>query len=205
MEEELLFRILFVAIYALFASVRIYYRSKTIGRESEKDYTKLDKSTITLSVGILGYLISCIFYVILPDLIFWAYIELPSLIRCCGVGIALAATGLVLTTHRTLGAQYSAKQEIQKEHVLISEGIYNQIRHPMYTSFITFSLAVAIISSNLLLIIFAIIVVIPFPWMARKEEEMLIEQFGQDYTEYMERTGRFFPPFRRQKQNNVQP
>ena len=95
------------------------------------------------------------------------------------------------------------KQEIQKEHVLISEGIYNQIRHPMYTSFITFSLAVAIISSNLLLIIFAIIVVIPFPWMARKEEEMLIEQFGQDYTEYMERTGRFFPPIRKQKQDNA--
>ncbi|MHA1481155.1 MAG: isoprenylcysteine carboxylmethyltransferase family protein, partial [Candidatus Thorarchaeota archaeon] len=129
------------------------------------------------------------------------FIELHSLIRWCGVGIALAATGLLLTTHRTLGPQYSVKQEIQKEHVLISEGIYNQIRHPMYTSFITFSLAVSIISSNLLLIIFAIIVALPFPWMARKEEEMLIEQFGQDYTEYMQRTGRFFPPFRRQKKD----
>jgi len=193
-EEELLFRILFVVMYALFASVRIYYRGKTIGRESEKDYTKLDKSAIALSVAILGYLGSVIIYVIIPDFIQWSYIALPYLIRWLGVGIALAATILVFTTHRLLGAQYSAKQEIQKDHALISEGIYNRIRHPMYTGFNMFALAVSLISSNLLLIIFAILLALPFPWMARKEEDMLIEQFGDEYREYMTRTGRFFPP-----------
>ena len=203
-EEELLFRILFIAIFALFASVRVYYRGKTIGRESEKDYTKIDKSTIMLSVAIIGYLGLVIIYVILPDLIFWAHIGLPVLVRWLGVGIALAAIVLVFTTHRLLGAQYSAKQEIQKDHALISEGIYNHIRHPMYTGFNMFSLAVSLISANILIIIFAILVALPFPWMARKEEDMLIEQFGDGYREYMKRTGRFFPPIRRQKQKNTE-
>lgn len=202
-EEELLFRIIFVATYALFASVRIYYRRKTIGRESEKDYTKIDKSTIMLSVAIIGYLGLVITYVIIPDLIFWAHIGLPFLVRLLGVAIAIIATVLVFTTHRLLGAQYSAKQEIQKDHLLISEGIYGKIRHPMYTGFNLFSLAVAMISANILLIIFAILVALPFPWMAMKEEEMLIEQFGDKYQDYMNRTGRFFPPLRRQKQEEA--
>ena len=196
-EEELLFRILFIVTYAVFASVRFYYRGKTIGRESEKDYTKMDKSTLTLSVAIIGYIGLVIIYMVLPDLIFWAQIGLPFIIRLCGVAIALIATALVFTTHRLLGAQYSAKQEIQKNHALISEGIYNFIRHPMYTGFIMFSLAVSLISSNLLLIIFSILVALPFPWMARKEEDMLTEQFGDEYREYMARTGRFFPPIRK--------
>ncbi|MDF1537329.1 MAG: isoprenylcysteine carboxylmethyltransferase family protein [Candidatus Thorarchaeota archaeon] len=198
-EEELLFRILFIVAYALFASVRFYYRGKTIGRESEKDYTKIDKSAIMLSAAIIGYLGLVIIYIVIPDLIFWASIGLPFIVRLCGVGIAFAAIILVFTTHRLLGAQYSAKQEIQKDHALISEGIYNHIRHPMYTGFNVFDLAISLISANLLLIIFSILVALPFPWMARKEEAMLTEQFGDEYREYMTRTGRFFPTIRKKK------
>jgi len=31
----------------------------------------------------------------------------------------------------------------------------------------------------------------------RVEEQMMLEQFGDEYQEYLERTGRFFPPIRR--------
>ena len=201
MEDDLLFRILFLCTYALFAGVRFYYRGKTIGRESEKDYEEMDKSTLFLSIAILVYLALVIIYILLPDLIAWAYMALPSIIRWLGFGLALVGIGLTLLTHRTLGAQYSAKREIQKEHTIISEGIYSKIRHPMYTSLNIFSLAVSLMSSNMLLILFSFLVALPFPWIARKEESMLIDQFGDDYREYMSRTGRFLPPLR--KQDNV--
>jgi protein-S-isoprenylcysteine O-methyltransferase Ste14 len=67
----------------------------------------------------------------------------------------------------------------------------------MYTVFILFSIAVAIIASNALLLIFAILIAVPFHWITRNEERMLTEQFGDDYQNYMKRTGRFLPPFRR--------
>jgi protein-S-isoprenylcysteine O-methyltransferase Ste14 len=34
----------------------------------------------------------------------------------------------------------------------------------------------------------------------RVEEEMMIEQFGNEYREYMSRTGRLFPRLRKQDQ-----
>lgn len=201
MEEDLLFRILFVSVYVVFAGARFYYRGKNVGRESKKDYGKVNKSTLFLSAAILGYLGLVVVYVLLPDLIAWAYLSLPTLIRWLGFGLALIGIGLTLLTHRTLGMQYSARLEIQKEHNIITEGIYNHVRHPMYISLNTFSFAMSLMSSNLLLIIFSLLVMLPFPWIARQEESMLIDQFGDEYRNYMGRTGRFFPRIRGPKED----
>jgi protein-S-isoprenylcysteine O-methyltransferase Ste14 len=32
-------------------------------------------------------------------------------------------------------------------------------------------------------------------WRVPKEEQMMIETFGDEYKDYMKRTGRFFPKF----------
>jgi protein-S-isoprenylcysteine O-methyltransferase Ste14 len=204
-DEELLFRILFVTLYLVFAGVRFYYRGKTIGRESEKDYGSVDsmgKSGLGLSLSILLYLGGLFVYTIIPDWIFWAHIELTIVVRFLGAGIAILSIGLVFWIHRTLGKQYSAKHEIQKDHQLITAGPYSLVRHPMYTTLNLFSISMALVSSNLLLIIFAVLVALPFPWIAMREEAMLTDQFGDEYRAYMKRTGRFFPPIRHRKQEN---
>lgn len=199
MEEELLFRIVFILLFATFAGVRIYYRSKTIGRESKKDYQKTDWSLLLLFIAIIGYFAGLFFYVLLPDWIAWAWVNLTSPIRWIGVFSAILAILLVFWTHRVLGEQYSARQEIQINHRLIDQGPYSRVRHPMYTGFNLFSFSVGVISSNLLLILFAVLIVIPFPWLARREEEMLLDELGEEYGHYMRRTGRFFPSFRKRE------
>ncbi|UCG00917.1 MAG: isoprenylcysteine carboxylmethyltransferase family protein [Candidatus Heimdallarchaeota archaeon] len=193
MDEELVFRILFISIYAVFAGVRIYYRSQNIGRTSEKEYTQKTKAITVLIVAILGYFLTVGLWIVFPPIVLIFQIPLPSVIRWFGGGIALIATALTVWIHRILGKQYSAKLEIQKGHELITVGPYSKIRHPMYSSLNLFSLSVSLISANLLLILFAISVAIPFHWITRAEEELLIEQFGEEYLEYMQTTGRFFP------------
>ncbi len=115
----------------------------------------------------------------------------------------MAVIAIVLTVwiHHVLGKQYSAKLEIQKGHKLITVGPYSRIRHPMYTTLNLFSISVSLISSNLLIILSAISVAIPFLWIARSEEKILIDQFGEEYLEYMKNTGRFFPRLRTSELN----
>lgn len=196
MEEELMFRLLFVGLYGVFAIIRIYFRSQTRGRESKEEKTMLDKPTIFLSVGILGFIAATIIYLLVPDWIFWAHFDYPVEIRW--VGLVLGSIGIALlgVTHLTLGRQYSAKLEIQQEHQLIQTGIYSRVRHPMYTVFISFSLAVGLVSSNWFLIISSILIGLGLYWISLFEEKMLIEEFGNDYVEYQNRTGRFFPQIR---------
>jgi protein-S-isoprenylcysteine O-methyltransferase Ste14 len=196
MDEELLFRYLFIAIYAAFFGVRIRYRIESTRREPEKRHQLYFMATKILIIAILGYFASIILYLLAPTWTSWLQIELPTWLRWLGVIGATSSTLLVAWIHRELGRQYSAELAIQKEHALVTTGPYARTRHPMYTVLNMFSLSMALTTSNLLVLLFAALVVVPFPWIARAEEEMLLETFGEDYREYMERTGRFFPRIR---------
>jgi len=182
MDDELMFKILFISIYAVFAGVRIFYRTQNIGRTGEKEVTQWTKATVALSIAILGYFVSMGLYIVVPQWIQVFRLSLPLWIRWLGVGLAVVGVALTGWIHHSLGRQYSAKLEIQEEHQLITAGPYN-----------LFSISVSLISGNLLLILFAISVAIPFYWIARIEERMLTDQFGDEYMDYMERTGRFLP------------
>jgi protein-S-isoprenylcysteine O-methyltransferase Ste14 len=197
MEEELLFRFVFVGLYGVFAAIRIYFRSQTRGRESKEEKTMMDKPTIFLSIVILCFFAVTFFYLLVPDWIFWAHFDYPIEIRWAGVCLGILSSALLVGTHLTLGRQYSAKLEIQQEHKLIQTGLYSRLRHPMYTVFISFSLAVALVASNWFMIISAILIAVGLYWISHSEERMLIEEFGDEYSEYKKRTGRFLPKVRR--------
>ncbi|MFQ5831363.1 MAG: methyltransferase [Candidatus Thorarchaeota archaeon] len=193
MDDELMFKIVFIATYAVFAGVRVYYRSQTLGRTSEKEYSQRTKAVVALSFAILGYFASIGLYIVVPQWIQVFHLPLPSFVRWFGVGLAVVGIALLVWIHHTLGRQYSAKWEIQEQHELITVGPYSRVRHPMYTTFNLFSLSVSLITANLLLVLFAIFVAIPFYWIARREEGILIDQFESEYLDYMDYTGRFLP------------
>jgi protein-S-isoprenylcysteine O-methyltransferase Ste14 len=193
MDDELLFKILFIVIYATFSGVRIYYRSQNLGREVEKEHTKMAKAFVVLSLAIIGYFLSIFFWIVNPSAIQVFQIQLPIFIRWFGAGISIIAIVLTAWIHHTLGKQYSARLEIQTDHQLITIGPYSKIRHPMYATLNLFSISISLVTSNLLLIGLAVCVAIPFHWITKFEEQLLIEQFGVEYLEYMKRTKRFLP------------
>lgn len=197
MDEELMFRILFTVAFSIFAGIRIYFRSQTLGRESEKEKPLFDRPTVFLSGVIIAFFVTMFFYILLPDWIFWAHFNIHVFIRWLGVVLGCVGILMLFWVHSTLGKQYSAKLEIQKEHELITTGPYKSIRHPMYTVFMTFTIGASLMTANGLMIILSVLLAIPFHWISRKEEEMLSEQFGEAYQKYMNRTGRFLPPLRR--------
>ena len=60
-----------------------------------------------------------------------------------------------------------------------------------------FNAGMVLVSANWIFLLF-LIIAIPFTyWRLSKEEEIMIEQFGDQYREYIKRTGRLFPKLRR--------
>ncbi len=208
MEEELLFRVVFIVTYGLFFVVRVYFRiykfykdrkesTRIEARDEPKEYGKLAK--IGIAVIILGYLISAIVYVLIPEYIVWAQFPFPALVRWAGCAVAIMTIPLLAWIHIALGKHYAADLVMKDNHKLVTSGPYSRIRHPMYTVLITFSIGISIISGNLLLIAFSVLLVMLFPFLARQEEQMLLDGLGEEYSQYMERTGRFFPRLRRKE------
>ena len=79
---------------------------------------------------------------------------------------------------------------------LVTKGPYQYVRHPIYAAFIWSGTGIlAMVYKSWLLIIFVIPIHIFWAWHVQKEEEYMIERFGVDYAEYMNKTGQFFPRF----------
>ncbi|MFX0068000.1 MAG: isoprenylcysteine carboxylmethyltransferase family protein [Promethearchaeota archaeon] len=207
MSEDLLFRILLILLFGIFAGIRIYYRTRSSapaqkGAKQREGINKIGGwAGIALSVGIIGMLISIILYLLAPAWFLWSQLPLPPMVRAIGVLIVISSLPILIWTHRTLGKYYSAVLELKEKHTLVTSGPYSRIRHPMYTVFITFTISIALISANLIVIIFSIVVIVQFPSLAEQEEQMLLSLFGDEYSDYMRQTNRFFPLKRRRKEN----
>ncbi|MFX1540262.1 MAG: isoprenylcysteine carboxylmethyltransferase family protein [Promethearchaeota archaeon] len=205
MFEEMLFRLLLATIWIIFAGVRIYYRRKstrpidTDEANQTKKKQKLGWLFLVLAIGLLGTIISIIVYLLMPLWILWFPLPLPSIVRWIGAVLGFCTIPFLVWIHRTLGRFWSAELEIKKNHTLMTNGPYSRVRHPMYTVFILFTLSALLIAANLFVTVFAIIVILMFYPISLKEEELLLDQFGDKYRNYMERTGRFLPRIRQVK------
>ena len=68
----------------------------------------------------------------------------------------------------------------------------------MYTVHLVYFLAWVLVSANLLLLINYVLTIILIVLRIPKEEQMLLDQFGDEYRAYMKRTGRLLPRLRQE-------
>ncbi|MCK5301931.1 MAG: isoprenylcysteine carboxylmethyltransferase family protein [Candidatus Thorarchaeota archaeon] len=202
MEPELAFRIAFLVFYILLIVIRVYYTKKTpFARKSRKErFEDIRREGLPSAIVFLGMfwvqMIVALFYVLDVQLISWAYFILPLEIRMLGVILGTISVLSVFWVHQTLSGSFSATLEVYEDHQLVTSGPFARVRHPLYSAHTLFNAGMVLISANWILLLF-LIIGIPFTyWRLSKEEEMLIEQFGDKYREYIKRTGRLFPKLR---------
>ena len=111
-------------------------------------------------------------------------------------GTVCLAVGLWLfhESHADLGTNWSITLEVRESHQLVTEGIYRQVRHPMYLALLLYSLGQALVLPNWVagpsyLVAFGLL----FALRVGPEERMMREEFGKDYEAYMARTKRLVP------------
>ena len=86
-----------------------------------------------------------------------------------------------------------APSGLSEEHRLIKKGPFGIIRHPLYVSYIFILLGLSLTLLTYWILIPALFVIIGIYSTAKAEEELLIEQFGEEYIKYKQKVGMFFP------------
>lgn len=106
-----------------------------------------------------------------------------------GLGFAIAALVMFRLTHKALGRNWSVSLEVRENHQLITAGVYRHVRHPMYTAFWLWAVAQALLLPNWIAGFAGIIGfgTLYFGRIAR-EEQMMLDSFGDEYRAYMQRT-----------------
>jgi protein-S-isoprenylcysteine O-methyltransferase Ste14 len=111
-----------------------------------------------------------------------------------GLAAAIASLAMFLATHRALGRNWSVSLDVRENHRLITEGIYRQVRHPMYTAFWLWAVAQALLLPNWVAGLSGLVGFGTLYFLrVGKEEQMMLETFGEEYRTYMERTKRLIP------------
>ena len=111
------------------------------------------------------------------------------------VGLILFVTGvgLRIATKRVLGKSYSYTLKPNHTHILITYRMYQIVRHPIYLAMILYTGGIPLIFSSLwgLLLMLGLIPCILY--RIGIEEKMLLEEFVDQYKEYMKTTKKLIP------------
>ena len=194
MDTETVFRIILPVVMITFVAHRGYYVRKH-GKE-QNTLKKREEGTATRLAGILGVIgfISVLAYVINPDRLTWASLPLPLWLRWAGIGMAVFGFALLQWAQNTLGNNWSDTPRMLKEQTLITSGPYQSIRHPIYTAFLLIMGSTLFISANWLIGLSWIgMTVLEIASRIGFEETLMLEYFGDQYQDYMKRTGRLLP------------
>ncbi len=111
-----------------------------------------------------------------------------------GTAVYVAALWLLWRAHYDLGDNFSPFRQIREEHRLITGGIYERIRHPMYAAHWIWAFAQVLLIPNWIAGPSLLVTMLPiYFYRVPREERMLCERFGDEYRRYMKQTGRLIP------------
>jgi protein-S-isoprenylcysteine O-methyltransferase Ste14 len=188
--------VVFLAGFIVYVTIRGVFKKRTqLNVKSVNRCDGLEKALLLMVIP--GGLLLPLIYLFTGWLGFADY-KLPALAPWCGGALMVVALWLFWRSHADLGQNWSQTLEIRQGHQLVKEGVYKSIRHPMYASIWLWSLAQGLMLENWLagwyaLVAFGVMYVVRTP----REERMMREFFGQEYEEYVGRTGRLIPRFRK--------
>ncbi len=191
------FKIVFLIgwiIYEVFAGTR----GKRVRRENRiTDDRKAGWETVFSFVAFAGMQVLPIVYILWPWFNFADY-QLPDVAGWLGAALFALVLWIIWRAHVDLGCNWSPTLQIREGHSLVTDGIYRSIRHPIYLAMWLWGIAEILLLQNWLVALVGLLSFAPvYLHRVPHEEQMMLDNFGDDYRAYMERTGRIIPRFRR--------
>jgi protein-S-isoprenylcysteine O-methyltransferase Ste14 len=197
--HEAIFRLLAGTLFASGIGISAYFRRKADRDSGGRIPRSADGVVIATVIRVAGLLLwlSPVAYLVQPEWMAWSKAGLPTWVRWLGVGVGAACTAGIYWLFRSIGTGITPTSATRAGHVLCTRGPYRWVRHPLYTFGASFFLAFAMIADNWFIALLGLLAFAVMAIRTPAEEANLIETFGDEYREYMRRTGRYVPRLRR--------
>lgn len=202
MITETTFRIAFFVLFIVLLAMRVYFMLKVrcSGGRIMPDDKAIERE------GGRGYYIFrlIIFFALIAFLVMYfagaGWIDMFSFplsdwLRWVGFGIGIITVFFWTWVQMTLDTQWSPQLQLTKSHRLITSGPYARIRHPLYAGMCGWFVSLSLLTANWIFVGACLLTLFGLFYRIPMEEKMMIEAFGDEYKDYMKRTGRFFPKF----------
>ena len=204
MENDNTFRFILILGFAVVFPIALYHRLKAHLASREKLNRRAEGLFILATlrpIALLGML-GLMAYVIDPEWMSWSSVGLSIWVRWLGVGLGAIAAMLLIVVLRFLGTNLTDTVVTRSVHTLVTDGPYRWVRHPFYVASALAVAANSLVTANWFLALTGAASIALLVLRTRTEEEKLVERFGDEYRNYMERTGRFIPRLRHWRNQN---
>jgi protein-S-isoprenylcysteine O-methyltransferase Ste14 len=193
--NENIYRMMAAAIFFTGIGISSYFRRRA-DRASGKTVTRrADGAPMMIAILLGGMLLwlSPLAYLVNPQWMAWSKIGLPEWTRWLGVALGAACVWMVYWLFSSIGDNITATSATRSEHRLVTRGPYRWVWHPLYTMGSSLFVSIGIVADNWFIAALGLLAFILMAARTPREEANLIEKFGDEYREYMKRTGRFLP------------
>jgi len=136
--------------------------------------------------GLLVFLIN-------PAWLSWSTSALPMWLRWIGVSLFAIAGVVIVWSFHNLGKNLTDTVVTRRVHTLVLVGPYRWVRHPFYVGMALMVCGIWLATANWFFLATGVAFLGVLVMRTRKEEEKLIERFGDEYRRYMQHTPRFLP------------
>jgi protein-S-isoprenylcysteine O-methyltransferase Ste14 len=140
----------------------------------------------------LAYLLALVdYYWVRPH---WFILEWNWIYPGVAIGCYVVGQFLRVTAIRTLGRFFTISVRLHDGHRVVKDGIYSIIRHPAYTGLWLVNLGfISVFASVFSFAAFFVLGLPALIYRIKVEEQMLVEEFGQEYRDYCTKTKRLIP------------
>ena len=191
-DMELAAKIIWLVFIIAWGIIR--YRPNIKSRKTEKSVvsrTLKERFSMVISATGLGY-IPLVW--IFTDFLDGFDYNQNTMLLVVGAALLLVSLKLFRSTHKALGKMWSHSLDLREDHKLVTSGIYEKVRHPMYTAFWVWAIGAAFLLPNWVagfsgIIGFGTL----FFLRVGQEEDMMRAEFGEEYEAYIKRTKKVFP------------
>jgi len=189
---ENLFQYYYLAGLIIGSFTRAWYSRKN--KQDREAIFREEGLAVGLLASLWGITILLPLLKMLTQLLSFADYDLPAWAGFIGIAIFALALWLLWRSHGDLGINWRVTTELREKHILITGGVFKHIRHPIYSAHWLWGIAQALLIHNWIAGLASLIVMLPMYLLrVRREEKMMLEQFGEEYAIYMSQTGRIIP------------
>jgi protein-S-isoprenylcysteine O-methyltransferase Ste14 len=194
--SETIFQYIFLAGIIAAEIIRFPHRQRNKRERREKrtadDRTRPGDFALDL-LAFTGMEIIPLVYIFSSWLDFADY-TLPLWASWLGVLIMVPMLWLLWKAHADLGQAWTPTVEISEQHKLVTSGVYAVIRHPIYAALWLWGIAQALHLTNWIAGPAALVLFVPLYFTrVPREEQLMLDHYGDEYRAYMGRTGRVLP------------
>ena len=110
--------------------------------------------------------------------------------------IFTAPIGLVLIAFGGWLALYGIQivfRDLRPEPIMITEGMFSKVRHPIYLGAMLVYLGVLCLTLSFLGAVVFLFVMLVYQWLAKHEEKLMLGIFGDTYRDYIQRVPMWVP------------